>query len=225
MLIALDRQGSVAGKVRVSGVKVEDWEAAAVGPCPAGNCIYLGDIGDNDGQRSHITIYRIPEPVDGSDAVAVADMFRATYPDGAHDAEALLVTPAGDMLIVTKGDTGPVSLYRVPANAAPGGTVKLQQIGKARQSGKVAADERITDGAVSPSGAWVALRTKTSLLLHRTSDLLSGNWREAHRVSLQALGEPQGEGIAFADERTIYLVGEGGGKAQPGTFGRLRCSF
>jgi hypothetical protein len=38
-------------------------------------------------------------------------------------------------------------------------------------------------------------------------------------------GEPQGEGIAFGDERTIYLVGEGGGKSQPGTFARLACTF
>jgi hypothetical protein len=44
-------------------------------------------------------------------------------------------------------------------------------------------------------------------------------------VPLNALGEPQGEGIAFADEKTIYLVGEGGNKSQPGTFARLTCAF
>ena len=54
---------------------------------------------------------------------------------------------------------------------------------------------------------------------------MSGNWREAGRVSLKTLGEPQGEGIAFGDERTIYVVGEGGGKSRPGTFGRLTCTF
>jgi uncharacterized protein YjiK len=44
-------------------------------------------------------------------------------------------------------------------------------------------------------------------------------------VSIKAIAEPQGEGIAFGDERTIYLVGEGGGQSQPGTFGRLTCAF
>ena len=224
VLVALDSQGAVVGRLQVSGAQVDDWEAVAVGPCPGGSCIYVGDIGDNEARRRSITIYRVPEPSAASGS-AVADAFRATYPDGAHDAESLLVTPAGEILIVTKGDTGPVGLYRVPADAKPGGAVTLQRVGKPRQPGKAAADERITDGAVSPNGAWVALRTNTAVLLYRAEDLMAGNWQEASRVSLKALGEPQGEGIAFGDERTIYLVGEGGGKSQPGTFSRLTCEF
>lgn len=87
-------------------------------------------------------------------------MLRVRYPDGAHDAEALLVTPTGEIVIVTKGETGPVGLYRVPSDAKPGGTATLQPIGRPHQR-KPAEDERITDGAVSPSGAWVALTTNT----------------------------------------------------------------
>jgi hypothetical protein len=224
VLVALDSKGTVVGRVRVPGAKVEDWEAVAVGPCPAGSCIYVGDVGDNEAERREITVYRVPEPADASGSVASAEVFRARYPDGAHDAETLLVTPKGDILIVTKGDTGPVGLYRLPSDAKPGGTVTLQSIGKPRQAVKTA-DERITDGAVSPSGLWVALRTNTAILLYRTADLMSGNWREASRLSLKDLGEPQGEGIAFGDEKTVYLVGEGGGKSQPGTFGRLTCAL
>ena len=225
VLIAVDSQGAAVGRVRVSGATVEDWEALAVGPCPAGSCLYVGDIGDNEADRRNITIYRVPEPENASGSVAVADAFRAAYPDGAHDAEALLVTPKGAIFVVTKGDTGPVAMYRLPPDAKPGATVTLQRVGKPRQSGQVPADERITDGAVSPSGAWVALRTKTAVFIYRSQDLLSGNWREASRVSLKTLGEPQGEGIAFGDEKTIYVVGEGGGKSRPGTFGRLSCAF
>lgn len=127
-------------------------------------------------------------------------------------------------MIVTKGETGPVGLYRVPSDAKPGGTATLQPIGRPHQR-KPAEDERITDGAVSPSGAWVALRTNTAILLYRTEDLMSGTWKTASRVSLKEFGERQGEGIAFGDERTLYLVGEGGGKSQPGTFGRLACAL
>ena len=225
VLVALDTKGSVVGRIRLSGAKLEDWEAIAVGPCGSGSCVYVGDIGDNNGKRRSISIYRVPEPADASGSAGVTDVFRVTYPDGAHDAEALLVTPKGDILIVTKGDPGPVALYRLPADAKPGGTVTVQPVGKPRPSAKASDDERITDGAMSPSGAWVALRTNSALYLYRSEDLMSGNWREAGRVSLEALGEPQGEGITFGDERTIYLVGEGGGKSQPGTFGRLTCAF
>ena len=111
------------------------------------------------------------------------------------------------------------------AKVLPGATVTLQSIGKDPQSGTTSADEPITDGAVSPSGAWVALRTKTSVLLYRTDDLIAGNWKETSRISLTELREPQGEGISFGDERSIYLVGEGGRKSQPGTFARLTCAF
>lgn len=225
VLVALDSKGAVAGRIHVSGAKVADWEAVAVGPCPSGTCLYIGDIGDNDGKRRTITIYRLPEPANASGSVAIADEFRASYPDGAHDAETLLVTPKGEILIVTKGDTGRVALYRMPADTKPGGQVTLQQMGQPRPGRPASADDRITDGDVSPSGAWVALRTKSDVVIHRTEDLMSGNWREAGRVSLKTLSEPQGEGIAFGDERTIYVVGEGGGKSQPGTFGRLTCTF
>ena len=54
---------------------------------------------------------------------------------------------------------------------------------------------------------------------------MAGNWREAGRIDLGPLGEPQGEGVAFGDDRTLYLVGEGGGKSQPGTVARLSCTF
>ena len=224
-LVALDSRGTVRGRVRVSGAEVEDWEALAVGPCETGTCLYIGDIGDNDAKRREITIYRVPEPANTSGTVAVADALRARYPDGAHDAEAILVTPQGDVLIVTKGRTGPVTLYRLPSEADPGGPVTLQQLGMPRQPGRPPAEERITDGAVSPSGEWVALRTTTAVRFYQTRDLMSGSWREQSFVSLDELGEPQGEGIAFGDEQTLYMVGEGGGKSRPGTFGRLTCAL
>jgi len=225
VLIALDSSGAVVGRILVSGANVEDWEAIAVGPCAAGSCIFIGDIGDNDAERPSVTIYRIPEPANTSGPAAVADAFHVTYPDGAHNAETLLVTPKGEILVVTKGDTGPVAVYRVPQDAKPGGMTTLQPVGKPRQTGKADARERMTDGAVSPSGQWVALRTNDALLFYRAEDLISGNWLPASRVSLKAVGEPQGEGLAFGDEKTIYLVSEGGRKSQPGTFSRLTCAL
>jgi hypothetical protein len=223
VLVALDTRGTVTGRVRVSGVTIEDWEAVGVGPCPGGSCIYIADIGDNEAERERITIYRIAEPsTEGS--VTVKDAFHATYPDGAHDAEALLITPDGSLFIVTKGETDAVGLYRISGALRPGATHQLERVGKPRASGKVSKTEWITDGAVSPDGTWVALRTRQGFAFHRAADLFAGNWTEAGRVDLKAVSEAQGEGIALAADGTVYLTGEGGGQSRPGTFAKYNCS-
>ena len=210
VLVALDTRGSVTGRVQVSGVTVDDWEAVAVGPCPGGPCIYIADIGDNEAKRKRITIYRVPEP-SSENSVAVKDTFHATYPDGG-------------LFIVTKGETDPVSLYRFPRELRPGASHQLERVGMPRASGKASETERITDGAVSPDGTWVVLRTRQGFAFHRAADLFAGNWTDAGRVDLKAVGEDQGEGVAIAADGTVYLTGEGGGKSQPGTFARFACS-
>ena len=218
VLIALDSGGRVVGRLQISGATVDDWEAIAVGPCAAGSCIYVADIGDNDARRREIAIYRIAEPAEPEGVAKVTDVLRATYPDGAHDAEAMFITADGRLYIVTKGDTGPVSLYRVPSEHA--GTVRLERIGAPRSK---EANDKITDGAVSPDGRWIVLRSKQALMFHRAADLLAGNWREAARVPLASLGEPQGEGVTFGSDNAIYLMSEGANRKQPGMIARLTC--
>ena len=222
-LFALDTRGTVTARVRVPGALVENWEALAVGPCPAGSCVYIADIGDNSARRRRITIYRLTEPTGTSGFTGAIDAFHAIYPDGPKDAETLLLTPDGRLSIVTKGDTGLVAVYRFPRELRPGTLVQLERVGKPRP-GTSARDDRVTDGAVSPDGAWVALRSRSAIVFYRTAELMAGTWREVRRVSLAALGEPQGEGIAFGDDQTLYVTGESGMRGLGGTFGRLTCA-
>ena len=221
-LVRVDAQSGDSRRVKVHGADVEDWEAIAAGPCATGTCLYIGDIGDNDARRRDVTIYVVPMPTDSDTDVRVAQRIRARYPDGPHDAEALLVAANGDILIVTKGDTGPVAMYRVPRT---GGTVEMERIAAPERQGQVGADDRITDGAISPDGGWIVFRTKTDLRFHRAADVRSGKWREVGRSDVSALGEPQGEGVTFAGPRVLYLVGEGGGQSRPGTLVRMNCTF
>jgi hypothetical protein len=224
VLFALDANGAVTGRLQLSGAAVEDWEAIAVGPCPAGSCIHVADIGDNDAARRSITIYRLPEPAEASGTAQVGDVFHASYPDGAHDAEALLIAPDGRLHIVTKGDTGPVSVYRFPAELRSGSPMRLERVGEPRDT-KPPASARVTDGAISPDGQWAVLRTIDSLTFYRAADLLAARWREAGRAELTSLGEPQGEGVTFGADGAVFLMGEGGRKKMPGTFARLTCAL
>jgi hypothetical protein len=225
VLFALDGNGRVVGRLAIAGAEVDDWEAIAVGPCPSGSCIYVADIGDNKAKRAGIAVYRIAEPAEPSGTAKVERVFQATYPDGAHDAESLLVTPEGRLAIVTKGDTGPVSVYLFPTDLRPGTPVRLERVGGPRDRGKPAENARVTDGAVSPNGQWIALRSTRGLTFYKASDLLAGNWRDAGHVPLNAVGEPQGEGVTFASDSVVYLMGEGGGGKKPGTFARLTCTL
>jgi hypothetical protein len=221
VLFMLDERGSVVGRLQLSGATVVDWEAVAVARCAAGSCLYIGDIGDNGARRTQIAIYRVPEPTSASGS-ARADVLNATYPDGAQDAEALLATPDGALYIVTKGATGPIALYRVPRDARPGVSVQLERVGKPRpevSTGK----ERITDGAVSPDGEWVVLRTAQTLSFYRSARFFNGDWQEQRAVSLEPFDEPQGEGVTFGAGNSVYITGEGGGRSQPGTFAKLTC--
>ncbi len=220
-IAALDDRGAVTAQVRVAGAAVEDWEAIAVGPCGTGSCVYIGDIGDNEASRKRITVYRVPEPEGASTSAAVSEVFHGTYPDGAHDAETLLVAD-GRVYVVTKGETGPIAVYRFPSQLQAGATMRLERVGGGPS--KTGAGDRITDGTVSPDGQWVVLRTKSSLAFHRASDVLAGKWQAVSSVDVTGLREPQGEGVAVGADNTVFLAGEGGGKGQAGTFVRFACA-
>ena len=225
VLFALDSRGAVAGQVRVTGASVDDWEDIAVAPCGNASCIYIADIGDNEGERSRITVYRVPEPARGEAATAPADAFHATYPDGAHDAEALFIAPGGDVFIVTKGDPGPVALYRFPVPLKPGSTARLERVGEPWATGRVESHDRPTAADASSDGRWVAVRTTRYVAFFRAADLVGGRRREAFRADLKALREPRGEGITFASDGTLVVVGEAGPTGGRGTFGRISCTF
>lgn len=223
LLYAVDAHGRAAGQVRVDGASVEDWEDIALAPCPAGgDCLYVADIGDNEAARPSITIYRIPEPAPDAARSAPAAAIRLRYPDGPHDAEAMFVLD-GAIHVVTKGESGPIALYRAPAAAAAGAETPMQRI-RLLSTEKVDRPQRITGADASADGRWVALRTLESASLYRAAELAGSGGAPPLRVDLRALGEKQGEGIGFAADGSLLLSSEGR-KKEPGTFSRLTCTL
>src|SRR5438093_6225022 len=128
ILYALNTSGAIIGRVRVMGAQVDDWEDVSVASCPAGSCVYIADIGDNNANRNRIAVYRVTEPEPGAPSTEIAERFSASYPEGPQDAEALFVAPQGRLFIVTKGSTGPISLYRFPADIQAGTSVVLERV-------------------------------------------------------------------------------------------------
>ena len=117
-----------------------------------------------------------------------------------------------------------------PPSAEPGSTSRLEPVATltmpagSRADGK-ARREPATGAALSADGVWLAIRSNDSVLFYKRADVVAGRASEPVRVDVRSLKEPQGEGIAFGSETTIYLVGEGGGKGMPGTLAQMSCNW
>jgi len=231
IVYGVDTDGRIVDRILVAGARAYDWEDLSAGPCPTGRCLFIADIGDNAAQRPEITIYRIPEPPRGSSTSAPAVAFHAKYPDGPHNAESLFVDADQRMFVVTKGRSADV--YRFPASLAPNSLSTLENIGrlplvadnsKAKRR-DTSPNEHATGAALSPDRNWVAIRSNLSLWFFRASDFIAGKPGQPIWVDLSVAREPQGEGIAFGPNQTIYLVGEGGSKARPGSLRTITCEL
>ena len=122
-IFAMTDDGRHLGAYTLPSVQAIDWEDMALGPGPVDgkDYLYLGDIGDNAGQRSEITVYRVREPDAGSDGeLTDVEALVLQYPDRPHDAEVLLVDPLdGNIYIITKEIAGgPSTVFRAPGAAA-----------------------------------------------------------------------------------------------------------
>ncbi|WP_448640496.1 hypothetical protein [Geodermatophilus sp. URMC 63] len=185
-----------------------DPEDLAVGP---DGTVWLADTGDNNGTRATVALIALRP--DGATA-----LYRLTYPDGAHDAEALLLAPDGTPYVVTKEVLGASHVYRPAAPLVDGGTVGLADVGTVSftltgtPGGPVgrAGQLLVTGGAVARDGSRIALRTYTDAYVWPLagSDVPGALAGEPVRVALPA--EPQGEAVAFtADGGALLVAGEG----------------
>lgn len=222
-LFAITGAGALVQRVRVTGAESVDWEDIESGPCDAGACLYIGDIGDNDAERDRITVYRIPEPAETARESATADAFHARYPDGARDAEGLLLHPSGDLYLVTKGREGPVELYRFPLTT-PGETVTLEHVRDLLPAPTDDGD-RVTAATATTDGRWAAVRSYRSLHLYPLEPLVSGQPVEAVTLDLTPLSHPQGESIVLLDDGAAWVTTEAEDEGARPALGRLRCTL
>jgi len=103
---AMDASGRGTRIVNIAGFNPEDTEDMAIGACSeSADCIFIGDIGDNDRKRRDVELVVVEDREDFPSEVRAAYRVRMEYPDGPHDAEALAVHPDGSVYIVTKDFT------------------------------------------------------------------------------------------------------------------------
>ena len=216
-LYATDSTGRDLGAVRVAGIRAHDWEDLTAGNCliVPGRCLYVGDTGDNRRHRRSVVVYRLREPApprgpaDTLRLVPLLDSIVLAYPDGAHDAEAIAVTRAGELLIVTKDRAGPAVMFR--ASAARGDAPRLlRRIGALAMRTGLLTGRLATGAALAPDDALLAVRTYVSIHLFRlTGDSIPVPLTGASGMTIPVV-EAQGEAVAFDGPDRLVLTSERG---------------
>jgi hypothetical protein len=227
--------------VRLRDARDRDWEAIAAGPCDStgtARCLYVGDVGDNGARHGTSTIYRLPEPrAAGGRFPAKVDAERLDfrYDVGPHDVEAMYVARDASIWLVSKrplrrpdGTVRPALLHHLPASAWREAQPVLARVADSLpQLVPTSILAQVTDAALSPQGDLLAVRTYEALHLF-AADPRTGRPQgpRLRRCPLEALGEAQGEGIAWERESGTFLLSSEGGDESRGiasTLGRVTC--
>lgn len=177
-----------------------DWEDISPGPCPAAvdadDCLYIGDIGDNDESRDHATIWVVPESVEAN---AVAIGCDVAYPDGeAHDAEAMFVTPDGAVRILTKTTNGTTHVFGASGLSCFGDVQVLDEIAELNL------ESAATGAAMNRDGTSLVIRSDERGWMWTGCTLNLG----AEPTPIDLPGEPFGESVTFSSDGLLVTSSE-----------------
>lgn len=224
VLYALNRAGDLLGTWTLD-VDRGDLEDMAAGYDEDGTPeLWLGDVGDNRLERTEITLYRLEEPEVDTTGVAtdheVTDLetITLTYPDGAHNCEALMEDPVTrDLYLLTKETDGASELFRKAAPHIDGESGELEYITTLDfGTGALTGNKLVTGGEFSPNGAWIVVRTyaDTAYIWPRDRSATVADAFAGAPCPITLPTEPQGEAICFdTDEEGLITISEGDGPA------------
>ncbi|WP_305785368.1 hypothetical protein [Symbioplanes lichenis] len=203
----LDRECAVERTVKFPD-EPTDTEDLAVAP---DGTVWIGDIGDNGSARKSIGLWRLApgakKPV----------YCKLSYPDGAHNAETLVLDGDGTPIVITK-DPFAGDLYVPAGELCTGRTTPLRAAGSVRipvtttpNPYDLAGHFVLTGGTNAPDGTKVAIRTYADAFEFPVVNgdvigaLTSGSPR-----SVALPDEPQGEAIAYSRDGSALLTASEG---------------
>lgn len=202
----LDSHCRVVRAVRYPS-RPRDTEDLAVAP---DGTVWVADIGDNDRSRETVAVWKLAR---GTDRPV---LYRLSYPDGPHDAEALLLTGDGRPLIVTK-QGGAAGVYTPTRAPLPGATVPMARRGQVALPGTDTSNPFgflgravVTGAATAPDGRRVVLRTYADAFEFDVpdGDVVAALTTGTPRV-VALPDEPQGESVCYSrDGRFLFTVSE-----------------
>ncbi|MET0287837.1 MAG: hypothetical protein ABW352_25335 [Polyangiales bacterium] len=215
---ALNDQGTLVASYGLSGNAL-DYEDIAVGPGPEPGVsyLYVADIGDNNGSRANVVIYRAPEPevlwnqARISATLAQVTPFPMRYPEGARNAEAFMVDVNQDFYLVTKdGFTRPNNVYRLPAPQQATVQRTLELVTSVY--GGTGTDVSITSGDINADGSRIILRSLHAAThwTRASGATIDETLRNVTPCDAELANESKGESISFG-ATGYFTISEGTG--------------
>ncbi|MGH3736687.1 MAG: hypothetical protein ACRDT6_13910 [Micromonosporaceae bacterium] len=173
--------------------------------------LWVADTGDNKLERETVALWKI------SPDRNQATIHRLTYPDGRHDAEALLIQPDGKPVIVTKdlngGGVSGIYIANTPLQADK--AVPLTKVGEFKVSNTGTGGNRfgavgqrlVTGAALSADGTRAVVRTYADAYEWKvTGGNVVAALTKGKPVRTPLPGEPQGEAITFSQDGKTFVT-------------------
>jgi len=214
-LYLLDTTGQVRKVFSLEKATHIDWEDIALhyDSTTQKSYLYIGDIGDNFSLMPFRTIYKIEEPsIDEPVQITGVQKMIFKYPDGARDAETLLVSPVdGSIIIVTKREQK-VHVYKLAFKPfrTEQDTIKPELMGKLNFN-------NIVGGDINPDGRSLLLKTyKHVYLWDLTENGIASIMNQSPSRIKSYIEEPQGESICWdVLGEGFFTLSEKKGKLDP----------
>ncbi|CAL1539123.1 unnamed protein product [Lymnaea stagnalis] len=217
--------GATVATIVINNATNWDWEDLTYGPCfddcnasvcsaqtpPSRYCIYVADTGDHAAQDAANIIYAIREPFALQDArVDLVGVLRFSWTE--VDAETLMMSPSGQLFIMSKVDGGQAKVAEIPAAAWNRDSVTLLDMSKTAVLKINTNSNDPQGGDISPDGKNVILIGEHGIYyLSVTNNDYIKSVQDNIPVEVSTYQRVKdSEGIAWSsDGKGFYIVAEG----------------
>lgn len=206
----INQKGETVATISLKNAYARDWEDIAVGA----DGVYVGDIGDNLGNRDAVQVYRFAEPdLDAQkldqnlEVKPHVSAFR--FPGAARDAESLMVAPDGKVLILSKAKGGS-SLFGAAFKSQKTRNLKPISV-KIEFGGAGIFTKLATGGDFSPDGRKLVVTTYAQIYEWSLPVAFDASKLSSQAPIVRALpGLKQCESVCYsADGKQIFVSSEG----------------
>ncbi len=196
----LDVNGNIKSDVTVVNAENKDWEDLT---SDASGNLYIGDFGNNSNKRRLLTIYKISDPENSGDSVS-ADIINFELPKGqkSENFEGFFIHQ-NSFYIFSKSSKNCV-IFKVP-NAS--GTHVAEFAAEMSFKGK---KTQVTSADISQDGKTIVLLNHDKAWIF--TDFKNDNFFDGHIEPITFEHTSQKEGICFANNSTLLITDESGGK-------------